>query len=151
MSSYGCTAKFGKSALFLLVGSFLLASLGWAEAPRPSGGLIVDSAGACRLPDLTGLSPEQIAAAALQAGLQAAQTKAQDPPCPATFDCSSLFGCAAVTPCTVDFIGPCCKPAHGPSFCCGSGNIQVTRCPCDCIDLRCQLLCLTSTDVKLSC
>lgn len=152
MSSYCCAGMFGKRTLLLLVSSVLVASLAWAEAPAPSGGLFADSGGRCRLPDLTGLSPEQIAAAGLAAGLQAAPTEAaQNPPCPATFDCSSIFGCGAITPCTVELIGPCCKPAHGPTLCCDGGNIQVTRCPCDCIDPRCQLFCLTSTDVKLSC
>ena len=151
MSSSCRAGKLGKRTLILLAGSVLLATLARAEAPAPSGGLFADSAGGCMLPDLTGLSPDQIAAAALVAGLQAAPTAAQTPACPATFDCTSLVGCGAVTPCTVELIGPCCKPAHGPTLCCESGNIQVTRCPCDCIDGRCQLLCVTSTDVKLSC
>ena len=56
MSSYCCAGMFGKRTLLLFVSSVLMASLAWAAAPAPSGGLFTDSGGGCRLPDLTGLS-----------------------------------------------------------------------------------------------
>jgi hypothetical protein len=140
-----------KRVMILIVVLLCTWSVAWAETSAPASGFLADSGDGCMLPDLSGLSPDQIAAAALQAGLQAAPNEVQVPACPTTFSCNSITNCGAGTVCTVSIIGPCCKSAVGPVLCCVSGNIKVTRCPCVCTGNPCAVLCGTSTDVKLSC
>src|SRR5262245_61778824 len=132
-----------KRALILVAVLLCTCSVAWAETSAPAADPLAGSGGGCTLPDLAGLSPEPIAAAALQAGLQIAPTEVQVPPCPTTFSCNSITNCGAGTPCTVSFIGPCCKPATGPNICCANGNIKKTQCPCVCTGNPCAVVCGT--------
>jgi hypothetical protein len=132
----------------------LTCSIAWAEGPAPDGGLAADpgaGGGTCLLPDLAGLSPDQIAAAALGAGFETASIDVQVPICPTTFSCTSITNCGVGAPCTVTNIGQCCQPPTGPpSICCING-IKVRRCPCVCVGSPCAALCGTSTDVSFGC
>jgi hypothetical protein len=148
-----------KRTLVLIALLLLTCSLAWAEEPAPGtsagaplgGSIASDSGGGCMLPDLTGLSQEQILAAALEAGFQVSPTDVQIPPCPTTFSCTSIPNCGAGTPCTVSIIGQCCKPAGAPPICCANGPIKEKRCPCVCTGSPCAFQCINSTDVKLIC
>jgi hypothetical protein len=127
-----------------------LTSLAWAEgapaaAPSPANG------GRCVLPDLSRLSPDQAAAAAIQAGLQVspATTATTVPACPTEFQCSSLAGCGSSMVCNVNPIGQCCT--LGPAVLCCSGTMWVERCPCKCVGEDCSPQCRLSTQVTRSC
>ena len=137
--------------LLLLVTLLLMASLAWAEGPAPSVDLFANSGGGCMLPDLAGLSPEQLAAAALQAGFQASPAEVQVPACPVKFDCTSLFHCGVGPVCSITDIGACCQTSGGPIICCISGTIKVQQCPCKCTANPCLISCPSSTDVKWRC
>lgn len=140
-----------KRPLLLLVALLLMASLAWAEAPAPAEDLFADSGGGCMLPDLAGLSPEQIAAASLQAGLQMAPNEVQVPACPVKFDCSSIFNCGIGPVCSITDIGACCQTSGGPIICCINGTFKVRKCPCVCTGNPCSISCPNSTDVKSRC
>lgn len=87
------------------------------------------SGGNCQLPDLAGLSPAQIAVAALNAGLKMAfvDTPAV-PACPVTSHCNSVAGCAPGPVCTAIALGQCCTNGS-VLFCCGSGGTIVGPAP----------------------
>jgi hypothetical protein len=140
-----------KRTLLLLAALLLVPSLDWAEEPAPNDDLFANSGGGCMLPDLAGLSPEQIAAAALQAGLQAAPTAVQVPACPVKFDCGSIFNCGIGPLCSLTDIGACCQTSGGPILCCTNGTIKVRQCPCQCTGNPCAISCPNSTDVKWRC
>ena len=127
-----------------------LSSLAWAEgpaaAPNPANG------GRCVLPDLSRLSPDQAAAAAIQAGFQVSQDSSPTttvPACPSDFRCSNLPGCAADMACFGFGIGPCCSTGAAV-ICCGS-NILVVSCPCKCVGEDCPHQCGQSTQLTWSC
>lgn len=147
MPSYRCT----KRPFLLLAALLLMASLAWAEEPASSDAFFADSGGGCMLPDLSGMSAEQIAAASLQAGFQVAPNEVQVPACPVKFDCDSLAGCDVGPICAVSDIGQCCQTSGGPILCCIDGTIKVRRCPCECTGPVCSVLCASSTDVKFRC
>jgi len=116
-------------------------------AAEPSAG------GGCQLPNLTGLTADQIALAALEAGfmIDSAPTPAAVPPCPVTFHCNSIANCGAGTACTVTSLGACCQPATGPKLCCISGSITVTTCPCRCTANPCAIQCINSNELNWHC
>lgn len=126
-----------------------LSSLAWAEGaptavPGPAGGR-------CVLPDLSRLSPDQAAAAAIQAGLQvsASTPTSTVPACPTQFQCSSIAGCGSSMVCNVNPIGQCCT--LGTAVICCSSTIWVERCPCKCVLEDCPFQCRQSTQVTWSC
>jgi hypothetical protein len=139
-----------KRTPILFAALLLTAGLAWAAEPATHDDLFADSGGGCMLPDLAGLSQEQIAAAALQAGLQASPTEVQVPACPVKFDCSSIFNCG-IGVCAIADIGACCQTTGGPILCCISGTIKVRTCPCVCTGNPCSFTCVNSTDVKWRC
>ena len=143
-----------KRALFLITVLFLLSNLAWAQAgtaPAPvadprSGG------GNCQLPDLAGLSPAQVAAAALGSGLKMTfvDTPAA-PACPVTFHCNSIAGCARGLVCDAVILGPCCTDG-GATLCCqNGGNLVETQCGCKCTGEVCLETCAESHEIGLSC
>ncbi len=140
-----------KRVLVLLAVLFLVHGLAWAgearatASPAPAGGH-------CALPDLAQLSPDQIALAALQAGLEITpKTSAPIPACPVSSQCSDVPGCGlSGGPCTTAIIGQCCNA--GPAVLCCSGEMVVTRCPCHCVGEDCPTLrCNAQTQVTRSC
>lgn len=154
-----------KQTLILAAVMLATAGLAWAEAPTAApaemalpaatadlapGPLFAD--GSCEMPDLAGLSEEEIAAAAFAAGLDTSPTAAAaaPPACPVAFQCNSITNCAAGPLCSVTDIGQCCT--QGPfTLCCISGTIKVSRCPCRCTAFACSLQCVSSTNVKWGC
>jgi len=143
-------------ALVLVAFLLFLCTAAWAQtaatAPPPAADPRV-AAGGCQLPDLAGLTPEQIRAAALNAGLEVtfAATPAF-PACPVTFLCNSLTDCAAGPVCGTRLIGTCCDSGGGTIFCCpDNGNIRVFKCPCKCAGPNCASTCLTSSNVTTLC
>ena len=140
-----------KRTLLLAAVLLLTCSLAWAEEAPPADALFADSGGGCRLPDLAGLSPEQAAAAALQAGLQTSFHEVQVPACPVKFDCGSIFNCGIGPLCSLTDIGACCQTSGGPILCCTNGTIKVRQCPCQCTGNPCAISCPNSTDVKWRC
>jgi len=140
-----------KPKLLLFATLLLVASIGSAEEPAPNSTFFADSGGGCMLPDLAGLSQEQIAAAALQAGFQASPTEVQVPACPVKFDCTSIFHCGIGPVCSLSNLGACCQTPGGPIICCTSGTIKVQQCPCVCTGNPCAISCPNSTDVKWRC
>jgi hypothetical protein len=139
-----------RCTLILLVSLLLTAGMAWAEDNALNADFFAESGGGCMLPDLTGLSPEQAAAAAFQAGFRTAN-EVQVPACPVRFDCDSIGNCAAGPLCSLTDIGACCQTAGGPVLCCINGTIKVRQCPCQCTGFACSLLCASSTDVKWRC
>jgi hypothetical protein len=143
-----------KRTLILLVCLLVTRSIAWAEDPTPDAEVVADPGpgGACALPDLAGLSPDQIAAAVLEAGLQIQGSPAAAPLCPTTFKCNSIANCAAGPLCSLTNIGPCCTTPGGLSICCVGGlNIWVKRCPCQCTAPACSFQCVNSTEVSRFC
>jgi hypothetical protein len=124
-----------------------LSSLAWAEG-TPSAG---PAGGRCVLPDLSRLSPDQAAAAAIQAGLQVSPASATTtvPACPVEFQCSSIAGCGSSMVCNVNPIGQCCTT--GTAVICCSGTLWVERCPCKCVLEDCPRQCGQSTQVTRFC
>jgi hypothetical protein len=131
--------------LVLVAALFLIAPLA-AQAENPVKG-------SCSLPDMAGLSPDQIAVAALRAGLtmSPADTSTGIPvqSCPTTFECSSIAGCGSSMVCTVNPIGQCCLA--GTVVLCCANTMFVERCPCKCVSEDCPRLCEVSTQVTRSC
>jgi hypothetical protein len=140
-----------KRVLVLLAVLFLTHSLAWAEGgphatpPDPAGGR-------CVLPDLAQLSPDQVAIAALQAGLEITpKTAAPIPACPVLSQCSDVPGCGlSGGPCTSAILGKCCTT--GAAVLCCPNEIVVTRCPCHCVFEDCPTLrCNANSQVTRSC
>jgi hypothetical protein len=133
-------------AVLLLLGSLALRAEG---APGTNPGL---AGGGCALPDLAQLSsPDQIAVAALGAGLQiSVSTSASTvPACPVRFQCSSIAGCGSNMVCSAVAIGKCCS--EGNVVLCCSSTIFVVSCPCKCVLEDCPHQCAQSTQVSWSC
>jgi hypothetical protein len=127
----------------LLFTSLLTSRFAWAEGTAGGG---------CSLPDVAGLSPDQVAVAALKAGLQmSAATSATTTiqACPATFQCSSIAGCGSSMICSATPIGQCCSA--GAFVLCCTNEIFVVRCPCKCVLEDCPHQCGQSTQVTRSC
>lgn len=135
-------------AVLLFATHFALAqgTAGRAEAADPRL-----ASGGCALPDVAGLSPDQIAVAALNAGLQmsAATSDPTIQACPATFLCSSIAGCGSSMVCSATPIGQCCT--LGTAVLCCANTIFVVRCPCQCVLEDCPRQCGQSTQVTRSC
>ena len=127
----------------LVVAAILLftGSLAWAGGP---------AAGGCMLPDLAGLSPEQVSVAALAAGFQVLPVSKAVQDCPHLIQCSGTSNCTVGSPCTIEEIGKCCN-LGGSTFCCTGDAIKVLRCPCQCISGNCSTSCLNRTEVSLFC
>lgn len=128
-----------------------LSSLAWAEGAPAAGPA---NGGRCVLPDLSGLSPDQAAAAVIQAGLQMSPTNtaaATIPSCPSTFRCSDIAGCGASMACFGFGIGPCCSTGAAVVCCGNGGNILVVSCPCKCVDEDCPRQCGQSSQLTWSC
>jgi hypothetical protein len=132
-----------KRTLVLVVVLLFTSHFAWAEGTAAGGG--------CALPDLAGLSPDQVAVAALQAGLQMSAATSATPVqvCPATFQCSSIAGCGSSMVCSATPIGQCCSV--GTVVICCSSTIFVIRCPCKCVLEDCPHQCAQSTQVTRSC
>ena len=116
-------------------------------AAEPPGG------GGCQLPNLAGLTPDQAALAALEAGFLIGApdpTPAALQPCPTTFLCSSIGNCGAGA-CTSVTIGNCCLASGGLKMCCIGGPITVVTCPCHCTASPCNIQCPNSNEVTLHC
>jgi hypothetical protein len=143
-----------KRAIVLVAVLLLTSTMAWAEpagtAPAPAADPRV-AGGGCQLPDLAGLAPAQIQAAALNAGLEVTFAAAPAvPACPVTFHCNSIANCAAGGVCSVGLLGPCCNTG-GVVLCCASGNISETRCACKCTGPLCAVSCVHSTEVNWNC
>jgi hypothetical protein len=144
-----------KRTLVLVAVLFLIGTLAaWAEGPTAAPAAMTAPAGGhCVLPDLAGMSPDQIAVAALRAGLT--MSPADTPiastlqACPTTFECSSIAGCGSSMVCAVGSIGKCC--VAGPIVLCCSNQIFVERCPCKCVLEDCPSQCSRSTQITWSC
>lgn len=135
-------------AVLLLTSHFALAE------GTASGAMAADprlASNGCALPDLAGLSPDQVAVAALNAGLQmsAATSDPTIQACPATFECSSIAGCGSSMVCSATPIGQCCT--LGTAVLCCANTIFVVRCPCKCVLEDCPRQCAQSTQVTRSC
>ncbi|HEX3553894.1 MAG TPA: hypothetical protein VIA62_11770 [Thermoanaerobaculia bacterium] len=130
-------------AVLLLIGSLAAWAEGTAAGPAPGGG--------CVLPDLGQLSPDQVAVAALRAGLQisASTPVSTVQACPTTFQCSSIAGCGSSMVCSANPIGNCCS--EGNVVLCCSHTIFVVSCPCKCVLEDCPRQCGQSTQVNWSC
>lgn len=137
-----------KHVLVLVFALLLTAGLAWAEEPAVADPPVEE--GGCELPDFTGMSEEEIQAAALAAGFGLEPVWAQPPTCPVRFSCSSINNCG-IGLCAVADIGPCCSPSTGLQLCCISGTIKVRTCPCVCTGGPCALNCVNSTDVSWRC
>jgi len=109
-----------------------------------------DEGGGCELPDFSGMSEEEIAQAALEAGFGMEPIQAAVPACPNTFKCNSITNCAKGPICAITDIGQCCGRG-GLVLCCISGTIKVQTCPCQCTGTFCSLLCVSSNDVSFRC
>jgi hypothetical protein len=142
-----------KRTLILATCLFAACSIAWAAGPTPDLGTVEPGlTDGCKLPDLSGLSPEQEAAAALAAGFRVAPTNKALPLCPTVFRCNSIANCAAGPLCALGNIGPCCTTPSGLGICCTGGlNIWVQQCPCQCTGFACSFQCVNSTDVTRFC
>jgi hypothetical protein len=136
-----------KPTLVLVAVLLFTSSMAWAQGSAADPRL----ANGCALPDLAGLSPDQVAVAALGAGLQmsAASSDPTIPACPVTFECSSIAGCGSSMVCSATAIGQCCT--LGTAVLCCANTILVTRCPCKCVLEDCPRQCAQSTQVTRSC
>jgi hypothetical protein len=143
-----------KRALFLVAVLLLMSNLAWAQAAGTAPAPVADPrvAGGCLLPDLGGLAPGDLPAAAINAGLQMTFVDTPlVPACPVTFHCDSIANCVSGSVCLVGDIGPCCSFGVG-TLCCGNGGtIKVKRCPCRCTGELCSSACANSTDVRFAC
>ena len=146
-----------KRVVILVAVLFLMSALSWAQTAGTAPAPVADprtGGGHCQLPDLAGLTPEQRAAAALNAGLQMtyADTVVSPPPaCPTAFNCSSIAGCGAGSVCAVSVLGRCCQDG-GATLCCqDGGDINVNRCPCKCTGPLCSSACSSKTNVTVNC
>jgi hypothetical protein len=142
-------------AVLLLIGPLAAWAEGGAGAhPAPEAQRPADPAaagGGCALPDLAQLTPDQVAVAALRAGLQMSASASDPtiPACPTTFQCSNIAGCGAGMICSATAIGKCCS--DGNIVLCCSNNIFVVRCPCKCVLEDCPRQCTQSSQVTWSC
>lgn len=144
----------------LLVSALVLAAAPTWAAPATStddgaavqpAATLADDGGGCVLPDLAGLSDDEVAAASLASGLEIpAATPAAVPVCPTTFRCNSITNCAAGPLCGITDIGQCCSMA-GLIRCCVSGTIKVKTCPCQCTAPLCAFSCVNSAEVTSRC
>jgi hypothetical protein len=134
--------RLGFASVLLL----LTMTAGAAWSTEPAGG-------GCQLPDLAGMTPDQIQLAALAAGFETAPAPAQaaTPLCPVTFHCNSIGNCAAGPLCSLTDIGSCCAAGSGLVLCCTSGTIKVTRCPCRCTSPHCSASCSANNEVNWGC
>lgn len=146
-----------KRVLILVVVLFLMSALSWAQTAGTAAAPVADprtGGGHCQLPNLAGLTPDQRAVAALNAGLQVtyADIVVSPPPaCPTAFACNSVAGCGAGSVCTATFLGRCCRDG-GATLCCqDGGDIVVTRCGCVCTGPLCSSACSTKTNVSVNC
>jgi hypothetical protein len=118
-------------------------------AADPSAG------GGCRLPNLAGLTPDQIAIAALEADIlmDPAPGPAAVPLCPTISHCNSITNCGIdAASCVTVNIGACCQPpGGGPKLCCISGTMFVTTCNCVCTGNPCAIQCPNTNEVTKHC
>lgn len=140
-----------KQASICIFVLLLTTGLAWAEETAAATIEPGWEGGDCTLPDLTGMSDDEIEAAALAAGLGVEPTQAAVPACPTPFRCSSIVNCAAGSVCSLTDIGPCCTPSSGLQVCCISGTFKVERCPCECTGNPCALTCIESDNVRRRC
>ena len=120
-------------------------------APEDALFVAADTATAgCTLPDLAGMSQEEIEEAALEGGFDVAPVNTAVQACPVRFNCSSITNCAAGPLCSITDIGPCCSQG-GLQLCCISGTIKVRRCPCECTAFACSLSCVNNDQVRWGC
>jgi hypothetical protein len=147
--------------ILILVAVLLLSSaLSWAQTAGTAPAPVADprtGGGHCQLPNLAGLTPEQRAAAVLNAGLQVTYADvvvgSPYPACPTTFKCNSIDNCKAGSVCNFTVIGRCCHDGSAVLCCQDGGDIAVDRCACEC-PLNgggCSTVCLNSTNVSISC
>ena len=140
-----------KASLILAVVLLCIPGLAWAEEPAPAVSEdVAFEAGGCVLPDVSGLSGDEAAAALAGAGFETAPFDAAVPACPTTFHCDSIFNCGTGAVCSVTDIGACCATG-GLVKCCISGTIKVRQCPCVCTGNPCSIACPQSTDVRSRC
>jgi hypothetical protein len=145
--------------ILILVAVLLLSSiLSWAQAAGTASAPVADprtGGGHCQLPNLAGLTPEQRAVAALNAGLQmtyaATPVGSPYPACPTTFKCNSVAGCGAGPVCSLTVLGRCCHDGAAVLCCQDGGEIVVNRCGCVCAGTVCSSACSTKTNVTVSC
>jgi hypothetical protein len=146
--------------ILILVAVLLLSSaLSWAQTAGTAPAPVMDprtGGGHCQLPNLAGLTPEQRAAAILNAGLKMTSADigvgSPYPACPTTFKCNSIANCQAGSICNTTVIGPCCHDGSAVLCCQDHGDIAVDRCACQCpLGTACSLACLNSTNVSVSC
>ncbi len=144
-----------KRALFLVAVLFLLSNLAWAQTAGTASAPVADprsGGGNCQLPDLAGLSPAQVAAAALNAGLKMTFVDTPTvPACPVTFHCDSIANCARSQACFAAILGPCCSDGSAILCCQNGGNLVETTCGCKCTGELCSSACSQSHEVGLSC
>jgi hypothetical protein len=140
-----------KRTLSLVAVLLLTCSIAWAEETASAPDPVADSGGGCMLPDLAGMSPEQITAAALEAGFQPAPNNVQVPVCPVTFHCNSITNCGIGPLCALGNLGQCCNAGGGLTLCCISGTIKVKTCPCRCTGNPCNIQCPNSNEVNWGC
>lgn len=133
-----------KRAFVLVAVLFLISGVAWGTEDDFEGG-------GCKLPDLAGLTPDEIAVAALAAGLEIpAAVPAAIPACPVTFHCDSIPNCGLGACSTPTDIGRCCNNG-GLTLCCATGTIKVRQCNCVCTGNPCSTQCIQSTDVRFRC
>lgn len=143
-----------KRVLVLLAVLFLSSTLTWAAGSAPAPVANPAATGSsCLLPDLAGLAPGQVAAAALNAGLQMifVDTPPPVPACPVTFHCDSIAGCGTGPVCGISNLGPCCTTGTAVLCCGNGGDIIVQKCPCRCTGPVCSAVCASSTNVTFNC
>jgi hypothetical protein len=145
--------------ILILVAVLLLSSaLSWAQTAGTAPAPVADprtGGGHCQLPNLAGLTPEQRAVAALNAGLQmtyAATVTGPTPACPTTFKCNSIANCQAGSVCSATFLGHCCRDGNATLCCQDGGDIVVDRCACVCpFGVVCSSACTSKTNVSVNC
>jgi hypothetical protein len=145
-----------KRALFLVAVLFLMSTMTWAQgagtAPAPVADPRVAGSGNCQLPDLAGLSPGQVAVAAMGSGLKL--TYVDDPTvpaCPVAFNCNSITGCGQGPVCSLTSLGPCCSEGGAILCCQGGGDIIETQCACRCTATLCVSTCTQHHQVSVNC
>src|SRR4029077_12779301 len=102
-----------KRILILVAVLFLMSALSWAQTAGTAPAPVADprtGGGHCQLPNLVGLTPEQRAAAVLNAGLQVTYADTTPvPACPVTFNCNSIANCGVGSTCNNTVLGRCCS------------------------------------------
>jgi hypothetical protein len=140
-----------KRALVLLALLLVSSTLASAQAPAAPVADPRSGGGNCPLPDLAGLAPGEVPAAALNAGLQVAFASSPAvPACPVVFHCNSIGACAAGGVCSATILGQCCGTG-GVVICCATGNFVEVRCPCKCTGPLCAAQCIHSSEVAFNC